>query len=224
VGVRAGAALLAVLAGSAAHAQPAPEVDWERGLVIASAVGTADRRAPSPAVARVGSRRQAEERATAALRAAAATLPVAGGAAVPPPDGPWIELDTEHLPDGSVRVRRGLPLEAIRQAIAGPRPVAPAWDGAGAAGGPTAVVVDARNLRLTPRVGIAVTDGTRTASLPAIWVRRAPKESDARLGGRAHRVKASALDAAGALVVAGVPLDEAAAAGALLVVVIREGT
>lgn len=204
---RAGLALLLVAAPAAAE----PEVDWARGLVIERAIGTADRRAPSPAVARVGAEREAAERATAALLATAAALP--GVAA--PVDGlaaATLTLEVEHLPDGSVRLRRGLPIEAIRQASAGPRVVTPVWDGVRSRAAPPApFVVDARDLEVSPRVGIVVTDGTTTVAMPAIWVTRAPK-------GKA--VKATRVDdAAGALVVG----DLAGAdPGALLVVVIRE--
>jgi hypothetical protein len=124
--------------------------------------------------------------------------------------GAVVELATDFLPDGSVRIRRGLPIEVVRQALDGPRPVTPAWDGAGAAAEPVTFVVDARNLDVRPRVGIAVTDGTTTTRLPALWRSKPPK------GARA--VKASGYDeAAGALEVDRVP-----DAGALLIVVIRE--
>ena len=60
-------AILAVVVAwhSAAHAEAT--VDWARGLVIAEAVGIADRHAPSPAVARGTSRRVAEAFAKKAI-------------------------------------------------------------------------------------------------------------------------------------------------------------
>jgi len=218
------AVVLALALGPAAAAQPAAAppaatVDWARGLVIVKAVGTADRRAPSPASARPVALREAEDRATAGLLAAAQALPGASGVPDDVTAGATVELETEFLPDGSVRIRRGLPIEAVRQAIDGPRPVAPEWGGAVAGGSaPTAIVVDARNLPVTPRVGIALTDGTTTARLPALWLPAAPKDGDARLGARPVRVKATGYDdAAGALTI-----DRAPEAGALLIVVIRE--
>ena len=209
---RALPALLLMLATPELAAQPAPPpatVDWARGLVIVKTVGTADRRAPSPASARPVALREAEDRAVAHLLAAARELPGAAGVPDDVVDGTVVELATEYLADGSVRIQRGLPIEAVRQAIDGPRPVSPAWDGAPAAA-PATLVVDARNLAVTPRVGIAVSDGTTTTRLPALWRTRPPKG--------AKPVPASAFDeAAGTLTI-----DRAPDPGALLIVVIRE--
>jgi hypothetical protein len=234
------ALILAVTPASADVQQPAGggEVDWTRGLLIARSIGTADRRAPAPTIARVGARREAEGRAAAALVAAARTLPAPAGTVGDAADADAavagaldaaaraaLDLATELMPDGSTRIQRGLPVEAIRQALTGPRAIVPAWAGAASAGdAPTALVVDARNLDVAPRVGITVTDGAVTVAMPAIWVDAQPGDRDARLGGRPRSVQAERLDA-GALVVApGAPLEAAARSGALLVVVVREGS
>jgi hypothetical protein len=204
-------ALLVAPEVAAQPAAPAAKVDWARGLVIVKTVGTADRRAPSPASARPVALREAEDRAAAGLLAAAKELPGAAGLADDVVAGNVVELATEFLPDGSVRIQRGLPIEAVRQALDGPRPVAPAWDGAPAAPAPATLVVDARNLAVTPRVGIAVSDGTTTARLPALWKASAPPPG---------AVKATGYDeATGTLTVDRVAAPDG---GALLIVVIRE--
>src|SRR5688500_8120572 len=77
---RALAASGLVLATATAHADV--KVDWARGLVIADAVGIADRNAPNPAVARGTSRRGAEDAARRLLAGKLDDLPVAGGGTV----------------------------------------------------------------------------------------------------------------------------------------------
>ncbi|MCB9574124.1 MAG: hypothetical protein H6709_18730 [Kofleriaceae bacterium] len=125
------------------------------------------------------------------------------------------------MPDGSVRVSRGLPLEAVRQVLAGPAPVTVDWAGAAAAAtdAATAVVIDAREVAVTPRIGLIVDDGTTRAELPTIWVRKAPKDRDPRLGGHPAHATATALDG-GRLVVDALP--PGAAVGVLAVVVVGE--
>lgn len=263
VAARAGLAAVAACAALAAPrpapgpaavaaAQGAPAtadgVDWARGLVIARAVGTADRRAPSPTVARVGSLREAEDRARAALVAAARALPVAGGgtvgdaldadaAAAARLDAAavtLVEVETQWLPDGSVRIRRGLAVESIRQALAGPRAVAPAWAGADrdadADAAPTSIVVDATGVAVTPAVGVelAVGQGGAATALPAVWRAAAPKDRDKKkgslLGARPARVRATAAAGATLVLEADVDVDlaAAAAAGAVVIVVVSE--
>jgi hypothetical protein len=207
MGVKA-AALLVLLAAAPARA----EVDWGKGVIEAPAIGTADRRAPSPAVARVGALREAEERASLALLAEARALPWRSGtvgeavdaspeaaaalAAVARPAS-LVDRGTEYLPDGSVRIKRALPIEAVRQALDGPRVVAPDWGGKPAKASLRDHVVDAREVAVIPAVGLVPG--------PTVIVTK-PKKAAA---------KASALDG-GVL-----QFDPAADAGALVVVVIR---
>jgi hypothetical protein len=189
------------------------EVDWAKGVIEAPAIGTADRRAPSPAVARVGALREAEERAALALLAEARALPwrsgTVGEAADASPEAAaalalaarpasLVDRGTEYLPDGSVRIRRALPIEAVRQAIDGPRVVEPDWGGKPAKTSLRDHIVDAREVAVIPAVGLVPG--------PVVIVTK-PKKAAA---------KASALDA-GVL-----RFDPAADAGALVVVVIRE--
>ena len=202
-------AAVLVLAGTAAA-----DVDWGKGVIETGAIGTADRRAPSPAVARVGALREAEERAAATLleearalswrsgtvgAAADADPSVAAALAAATRPESLVDRGTELLPDGSVRIRRALPIEAVRQAIDGPRVVEPAWDGKPAAAPSHELVVDARELELVPAVGIA--------AAPAVIVTKASRKAGA---------KATGLDA-GTL-----QLDHPAEPGALVVVVIRK--
>jgi len=118
------------------------DVDWARGVVTADATSLADRHAPSPAVARGTGRRPAEEAAKAKLRAAVRALPVAGGGkvddhAVEAALGAAFVVAADPETDGAWHVTIAVPIEAVRQAIAGPR-VLPA----GGDSGPAVVIVD----------------------------------------------------------------------------------
>jgi hypothetical protein len=125
------AALLILLVPVVAHAG----VDWASGLVTADGVGVADRHAPNPAVARGTSRRSAEDAAKQKLADQVAALPVATGGKV----GDMVKGDTkvaaqlaaavdhaltvsaEPETDGAWRVTMAVPIEAVRQALAGAR-------------------------------------------------------------------------------------------------------
>jgi hypothetical protein len=205
------------------------DVDWTRGVAIARAVGPADRRAPSPAVARSGARRAAEDRGRVMLAAAARALPWAAGGTVGElvderGDAGKAALEravaraavtaADYLTDGSVRVTMTLPIEAVRQVVDGPRAVA-----AGAAVGEdavTAVVVDARGLKVAAAVGLAL--GDERGPLLVAHARPAA----AVLGARVLAVKATAVKA-GRIAVAGQGDAVAAAvkAGALVVLLVK---
>jgi hypothetical protein len=137
---------LVVMCALAASADAAPwtaageggtGIDWSAGMIVAKGVGPADRHAPSPAVARVGARRAAEEQARAKLMKAARALKIAGGgtvgAAVDKDDAAKARLkdEIERAPviaadlitDGSSRVTIALGIEAVRQALSGARAV-----------------------------------------------------------------------------------------------------
>jgi len=150
--------------------------DWARGLVIASAVGIADRQAPSPVSARGPARRAAEDAARKQLAAALPALPLAAGgtlgkhladaaikARVDRAVAAAIPLDAEPSTDGSWKVTLAVPIEALRQALTGPRP-APASD----VDGPPIVIVE--GARVTPAIGYKL--GKLAA--PAIWVQDIP--------------------------------------------------
>ena len=101
-------------------------VDWARGLVIAEGIGIADRHAPSPAVARGTARRPAEEAAERAIAEELAKLPIAHGgkldaAVIAKLAAGAFALDAQPDTDGSWHVTMAVPIEAVRQAIAGPR-------------------------------------------------------------------------------------------------------
>jgi hypothetical protein len=205
------------------------DVDWTRGVAVAHAVAPADRRAPSPAVARSGARRAAEDRGRVLLAAVARALPWAAGGTV----GDAIEkrgdagtaalervvaraavTAADYMTDGSVRVTMALPIEAVRQAVDGAREVA-----AGATlddDAVTAVVVDARGVKVPAAVGLAIGDQRG----PVLVAHARP--AAAVLGPRVLAVKAAAAKA-GRLAVAGQGDAVAAAvkAGALLVVLVK---
>jgi hypothetical protein len=174
--VALGAALCALLALPRAARADGARPDWARGLVLASGVGIADRHAPSPVNARGPARRAAEEAARKQLLAALPALPLAEGgtlagklgdaaikARVDRAVAAAIVIDAEPSTDGSWKVTLGLPIEALRQALTGPRP-APASD----AEGPPIVVVE--GARATPAIGYRL----GKAAAPALFVKEVP--------------------------------------------------
>lgn len=162
---------LAILARSAGA--DAPRVDWARGLVIADATGVAERHAPSPAVARGTSRRGAEEAAKRLLAGKIAELPLASGGKVGERAKTAVEtaivLAAEPETDGAWRVTMTVPIEAVRQAIAGPR----ALDAAGDTG-PQVVIVE--GMKGKPAVGALAAPTLWVEKVPA-WAKDAPKVS-----------------------------------------------
>jgi hypothetical protein len=173
--------VVALLAGTA-HAGRV-DVDWGKGLVTAEGVGIADRHAPNPAVARGTSRRAAEDAARVQLRGKLGELPVAGGGTVAAKAADHdiaarldaavaaafaVAADPET--DGAWRVTMAVPIEAVRQALDGPRTL-PATGDRGAA----VIVVD--GVKAKPAVGVTV-GGKHAATLwladvPA-WAASAP--------------------------------------------------
>lgn len=171
-----------IVAWSATAAADAPKVDWARGLVIADAVGVANRHAPNPAVARGTSRRGAEDAARKILAAKVAELPVAGGgtvaakakkdaavkARVEAAVAAAITLDASPETDGAWRVTMAVPIEAVRQAIdGGARPLAAPGDT-----GPIATIVD--GMKGKPAVGALAAPTIWVTEVPA-WAKDAPK-------------------------------------------------
>jgi len=133
---------------STAHADA--KIDWARGLVIADGVGVADRHAPSPAIARSTARRGADDAAKRAIAIALRAIPLAAGgtlgerakdaaiaARIDAAVAHAMTLAADPDTDGAWRVTLGVPLEALRQAIDGPR----AFTGGDVA--PAVVVVEA---------------------------------------------------------------------------------
>ncbi|MBV8756212.1 MAG: hypothetical protein JO257_02985 [Deltaproteobacteria bacterium] len=167
--------LALLLAPAVAHA----DVDWAKGIVTAPGVGVADRHAPNPAVARGTSRRVAEDAARAKLAGEIAALPLAGGgkvgdkakdAAVKARLAAAVEhaisIAAEPETDGAWRVTMGVPIEAVRQALAGPRVLADAGDGP-----PAAVIVDGVGGK--PAVGVVGAATVWVTDVPA-WAKDAP--------------------------------------------------
>ncbi len=180
-------AWLVLALASTAHADDA-KVDWARGLVIADGIGVADRHAPSPAVARGTSRRVAEDRAKATIRGALAKLPVASGGtagdkAAQAALSAAFALDAEPETDGAWRVTMAVPIEAVRQAIAGVRALPKDGDK-----DPAVVVID--GVKAQPAVGWKV--GRVEAA--AIWPDAAPEWAKDAPHVRAKAARAGAID------------------------------
>jgi len=153
------------------------DVDWARGMVSADGVGIADRHAPNPATARGPARRAAEDAAKKKIVAQLAGLPVAAGGTLKHKLADKavrerIDRALEHAiavaetleTDGSWRVTMGLPMEAIRVALAGPRALGAAGDG-----DPPIVIVEGAKQK--PAIGVTV-GGVAGATL---FVRAAPE-------------------------------------------------
>lgn len=196
-------ALLVLALASTAYADEA-KVDWARGLVIADGVGVADRHAPSPAVARGTSRRVAEDRAKATIRGALAKLPVAAGGtagdkAAEAALAAAFALDAEPETDGAWRVTMAVPIEAVRQALAGARTLPKDGDK-----DPPVVVID--GVKAQPAVGWKI-GGLDAAT---IWPDAAPAFAKDAPHVRAKSARAGAIE-----------IDRMAGGPATLFVVLR---
>lgn len=178
--------LVALLAGTASAA---PAVDWAAGRVTASGVGLADRQAPNAAVARGPARRKAEDAARLALRDAVKALPVASGGTVGDKladraiaervdraIATALPVTAEPETDGAWTVTLAVPMEAIRQALVGPRTLAATGDS-----GPAVIVVE--GAKATPAIGTTIGG----ASVPIVWVAKVPAWA-----AKAPRIKAKA--------------------------------
>lgn len=166
-------------------------VDWATGLVTADGLGVADRHAPSPAAAREPARRAAEVVARKQLAAQLPALPLAAGGTLKDKLGDKqvavriaqaveravVVAATPHT-DGSWNVTLGVPIEAVRQALEGPRKIA------AADGDPPVVVVEG----MTAKPAVGVTIGGITGA--ALWVKEVPAWAK-----DAPRIKATATKA-----------------------------
>jgi hypothetical protein len=187
-----------IAAATPAHADV--KIDWARGLVIADAVGIADRNAPNPAVARGTSRRGAEDAARQQLASKLDDLPVAGGGTVGAKAKDKdvkarlaravdhaITLAAEPETDGAWRVTLAVPIEAVRQAIAGPRALGPDGDK-----GSAVIVVEGAGAA-KPAVGWTVAG----LEAPTLWVADVPGWAKDAHRARAKSAKGGAIDVAG---------------------------
>jgi hypothetical protein len=195
---RAVVLMIAGFASTNAVAETRAQVDWAKGIVTAPGVGLADRHAPNPAVARGTSRRKAEDAGRKALTDGLASLPLAAGGTVgdklaDPAIAKRIALAVEGAyavkaepeTDGAWTVTMALPLEAVRQALVGPRAVA-----AGASdAGPAAVVVE--GVTAKPAIGTTV-GGIAGAT---IWVKQVPAWAKDAPRIKAKGSKGGAIDA-----------------------------
>ena len=177
-------------------ASASADVDWSRGLVTAPGIGLADRQAPNPAVARGTSRRRAEEAAKQALSAALPALPLATGGTLADKLGdPTIKARIDQAiagaigvaadpeTDGSWRVTMAVPIEAVRQALLGPRALPAAGDD-----GPPVIVVEGATS--APAVGTTVGG----ASAATLWVKDVPAWAKSAPRVKAKASKAGAID------------------------------
>lgn len=226
----------ALAAGQVRQAQPdRGALDWTRGLVLAVGAGAADLRAPRPEVARLAAERRARQTAATRLAEAARGLPLAAGGTVGQAlddagrarleraiEGA-VEVEVDYGSDGSVVLTAGLPIEAVRLALAGlPGPTAVPDDA------PTGLIVEVAGLVKEPAVGFVLAiDDTEYAGPVVFHQRLAGAAADPRLGDGAVRGRVAARDGATLRLAAGPELDaqllaRAAAAGAPVAIVIGE--
>ncbi len=202
--MRAALAMVCLLAAPAAAAT----VDWSAGSVSVRAVGVADLRLPSVAIARVAAERRARAHAESELRQAVRALPVAGGGTVGKAAGADAELgktldavlasaevQLDYQSDGSVIARASLPLARVSAMLHGAP--APPEDAAGDAA--TVVVVDSRKPKIAPAVGWRVSVGGTVRWVPFHFVeagdaRARPPSLQARATSVKHGVVALALE------------------------------
>lgn len=235
VGVLAVGLALA-LGGAGARAEPvrASEAggrvtDWSAGELRARGLGVADRRAPSPATARDAARRRALVDARRQLVAAARALPWAGGgtlgeiaseaALVAAAELAQVR-SSEPLVDGSWRVELALPLEALRQAVTGARPVE--LEGGDAAALPVLRVRVAAGTA-APALGASVRVAGRSVTPALLWARTdvAGVPVPAAALARAPEVAGELVVTRGALTLAiAAPAGKAAVTDATLLVVV----
>ena len=175
------------------------KVDWARGLVIAEAVGIADRHAPSPAVARGTSRRGADTAAKKLLAGKLGELPLAAGGKVSERAKEAdvqarlaaavehaITLAADPETDGAWRVTLAVPIEAVRQALSGPRAL-----GDGDRGPPIVVIEGATAAK--PAIGWKV-GGQEVAT---VWVTQPPAWAKDAPHAQAKSAKAGAIEVTG---------------------------
>ncbi len=185
--------VMLVALAAAAHA----DVDWAKGLVTARGIGLADRQAPNPAVARGPSRRKAEEAAKLALAAELPGLPLAAGgtlaakltdpavkARIDRAVAAAVSLTADPETDGSWRVTMAVPIEALRQALTGPRVL-------GDSGDAMTPVVVVEGVTATPAIGITVAG----LAAPTIWVPSVPAWAKDAPRIKATATKAGAIEA-----------------------------
>lgn len=199
--MRLAAAPLVALGALAATARADTRVDWAAGRVTATGVGLADRHAPNPAVARGPARRKADDAAKARLARALPALPLATGGTLADKLGDpavkarldraiasaiAVESETELETDGSWRVTLAVPIEAVRQALTGPRALPADGD---AKAPPPVVIVE--GVTVKPAVGYTV--GGLPA--PTLWVAKVPAWAKDAPRVKATGAKAGAIDA-----------------------------
>ena len=197
--------VLMVLGGGVAVAKANTRIDWERGLLIATAAAPADLRSPTTELARVKAERVATKRCSALLREAAAGLPMASGKTVGAALGDslagasigLISLTTDHGSDGSVVVTMALPIDRLRTLRFGAdSPVLESPGSDSTAGENAALFIDARTSKLVPSVGLGVKLGTVTYRGPVLFFSdEVAARSGAKLGKDTQLQKAKGLKA-----------------------------
>lgn len=223
-----------LFAAAPARADARSPIDWWRGVLSAPGAAAADIRAPSPAIARLKAQRIAMSRAKKALSARAAKLPWAGGTTLGAKltskaqkrrfdrvIARALARSVHYASDGSVMLRATVGLEALRQAVTG------AAEAHVLGAKPlSAIVVDARKLRVSAVLGRAISAGGARYAGPTVYHRGAVNTDD-RLGTNVLRATATNVAKDGTLAISGrgitaAVVRRAAKSGALVAIVVGE--
>ena len=189
-------------------------IDWSAGVLRVHVVTPANRHAPSPTVARAGSRRRAEEAARATLATmiakvpGAPTLSTAASTALTAA-ATVDESSLDIAPDGAVALDLLLPLARLL-GDAATRDITLATDDRDAV---TAIIVDAHKLPIQPTLGISLS-GT-PVTMPTLWIANDAALTDELIG--AHPVRVTATRNDGASLTVDADVTAALAHGALLI-------
>jgi len=215
----------ALSAGVTKQLAPGVSLDWTRGLLLARAAAVAALTAPSPELARVGAERKAKTRAEQLLKTALGKIPLTGltwkalrkdkdreARLTEVLEDPLV-VEVEYASDGTTVVTLGVPLAALRDAIAGSVMAPP-----GGEGGVESVLLDARGVVSRPVLNLSVGDAIIG---PAVYVQNEGEAlSDPRLGKRMIRARTKSAKNGRLQVEAEGPVAGALADGALFFVIV----
>jgi len=217
------ACLLLLALGGDSRAET--RIDWEQGLLIATAAAPADLRSPNTQLARVKANRVARQRCYQKLRLAAEKLVTASGASVQKQLGKRLPemglglmlLGSDQGSDGSVVVRMALPLDSLRGRLYGPdsprsEPLA----------NQPVLLVDARKLSLHPSLGTLLKAGETKYRGPVLFFASEKRaRAEARVGAKTPLIVAKSVKH-GMLALSGADTPGLLEARPLVVIIYKE--
>ncbi len=212
-------AMFCTVVTTAGSVKAEPVVDWQRGLVVASAGAPADLRAPTTELARVKAERVAKARCRKELRKAASGLRPSEGGKWALPAGTQlglITMGTDQGSDGSVVVTMALPIDRLRTIRYGADVPREAPSTA------PPLVVDASAIKLKPGVGLGIRANGATLRPPIRFVTSAREA--AKLAPKASKAVDATGHKEGVLQLPATVQDAALRSASLVVVIYSEKT